>query len=139
MFALTLVLVSIGLILLFFQARKLLTSYATQFEKSLLDLRNMVATSQLELTSRISEMSGEDLRKSAIQFETGIKTMLRCVNRMEMAALAMGDMAKMMVSESALPSNTLPAEAYAEPDTDGGKYITQSDAAKRDASTLDDM
>lgn len=79
------------------------------------------------------------MKKASDQFGIAVKTMVRCVNRIELAALAIGDMAKVLVSETALPSNSLPAEAYAPPDEDGARFITQSDAAKRDASTFEDM
>ncbi len=127
-FGLTLVATSVGLVWLMIRV-----------QKTIADLRTLITQTSIDLTQRVNEVNGEDMRRSAEQFGTTVKTMLRCLNRMELAALAIGDMAKALVSESALPATTLPADAYAEPDSEGGRFITQSEAAKRDAQTLEDM
>jgi hypothetical protein len=118
----------VGLVYLFLNQRK-----------AIAEVKTLIGEVSTELTLKISTVNGDEMRKASDQFSVSVKTMMRCLNRMELAALAIGDMAKALVSESALPASTLPAEAYAEPDAEGGRYITQSDAAKRDAATLDDM
>ena len=138
-FALTLILVSIGLILLFLRAHKLTSAYASQFEKSVADLRNLVASTNLELTARLNEISGEDLKKAAERIAILVRAMSKNVSDNERAALAMGAIYQRIFSQDEMAKNSLPPEAYGEPDPEGGKSVSQSDAAKRDASTLNDM
>ena len=128
MFILALLATSIALILLIFQARKQVLAWVSDFNRSISDLRDL-----------IKQSNGDDLKLAVEKFEVGIRTMTRCVNRIELAALAIGDMAKTFVSETELASRGLPPEAYAEPDSEGAHYITQSEVAKRDAGTLEDM
>jgi hypothetical protein len=137
-FALTLLGVSVALIFLMFQANKLAKGYSLQFTQSTLDLRTLVTSTQSDLSFKIAQVNGEEMKKSSDQFDIAVRTMTKCVSRMEIAALAMGDMATSLLSDQSIARNSLTPDEYAQPDGEG-RAITQSDVAKRDAATMEDM
>ncbi len=128
MFALTLVLTSVGLVWFMLRVQKLIAN-----------LETLLTTTQTSLDSRISAINGDDLKKAVERLGILIRTMTNNVRDNERAALAMGEIYQRIFSEEEMAKNKLPPEAYAEPDAEGGRFVDQSDAAKRDAGTLDDM
>lgn len=103
------------------------------------DLRTLITITQSGLDSRIAAINGDDLKKAVERLGVLIRTMSTNVHDNERAALAMGEIYQRLFAADELKKNNLPAEAYAEPDSEGGRFISQSDVAKRDAQTLDDM
>jgi hypothetical protein len=138
-FALTLLLTSIGLILLFFRAQKLLTAHASQLASATTDLHTLVTTVQADLIKRVAEINGEDLKEAAKKIDVSVRALIRAVKDNQQACLVMGEIYKKMFSNTEVATTSLPADAYAEPDSEGARFISQSDAAKRDAGTLEDM
>lgn len=132
MFLLALLASSLTLIWIAFRARKLATDYADAVTKSVSELRTRIDTLDKELTEKISAINGEGLKVAS-------KSIIRCVDRIERAALVMGEMATSLLSDQTVARNNLGPEEYDEPDPEGGRSITQSKTARLDAEAAEDM
>lgn len=99
-----------------------------QLEVQGADLNAVLEKHRSEIAIQIAKINGEELSKA-------VRQMGHFVNRAEMAALAMGDMAKAMLSEQEVRRIPLGPEEYAQPDPEG-RFIGQSKVAALD--TADD-
>ena len=140
LFLLMLVLIGGSLIYVFLKAHKLIGQFEKDLKEQLSELRNQHEQSQSELKGAIAKINGEELNKAVSTFVTKMIEMGKFVTRAENAALAMGEMCKVIVSDSGMASRTsYGAEEYALAEPGEGRAFTQSESAKLDEAERGDM
>jgi hypothetical protein len=138
LFLLLLVLIGGALIFVFLHAH----TFAKQFQKDLSELiqklREQGEANQRELVAAIAKINGEELNRAVATFVSKMGDMSKFVLRAENAALAMGEMAKLIVAEDAVRSNLGPEE-YAPTEAGEGRYVSQSESARLDEAERSNM
>jgi hypothetical protein len=142
LFLLLLVLIGGALIFVFLRAHKLLSQFQDDLAKLIVEMREQNSNYQREMLAAIAKINGDELNKAVSTFVSKMDVMAKFVNRAENAALAMGEMCKLIVSDSAVSSGSRTSygpEEYAQSEPGEGKSQTQSVVAKLDELELGDM
>lgn len=128
-----------ALLYLYIRSHKYIEGFKKDLSDVIVQLKEANASNHKELVESMKKINGDDLQKAVTLLVEKVGEMKKFVGRAEMAALAIGDMCKLIVDTETPNRSNVGPEEYAKTEPGEGSYISQSKAAALDAEAAQDM